>query len=139
MANRFRSYLIKNKRLILWGSILLILVSGGIVSHYQNSSNNRKLLKNAAFTNGQFTGEIEPYRKGTNGPWYICNYEVKGTSYKCYKPVHLCRKLGRVFFDQKFPIIYDSTNPESGRALVFPFEYKELNLKFPDSLNWILR
>ena len=139
MTSRVKSYLIKNKRLIPWVSILLILTIMVIVSKFQNSSSNRKLLNNAAFTNGQFTGEIEPYRKGTNGPWYICNYEVKGTSYKCYEPVHPCRKLGRDLFDRKFPIIYDSTNPESGRVLVFPFEYKELNLKFPDGLNWILR
>ncbi len=110
-----------------------------MVGKDQKTSDNIKLLDNAAFTNGQFTGEIEPYKKGSNGPWYKCYYEVSGKMYTCNKPVHLCKKLGSHFFDQKFPVIYDSTNPGSGMVLVFPFEYEELNLKFPDSLNWILR
>jgi superfamily I DNA and RNA helicase len=116
----------------------MILAIIFLVIEYQKSTNNKELMSNHAFTTGQFSGEIIQYKKGSNGPWYICNYKVNGKTYTVSEPIHLCRKLENDLFMRSFPIVYDSTNPGIARVLVFPFEFEELNLEYPDSLKWII-
>jgi hypothetical protein len=139
MLNKIKILIRKNQKVTFWLSMLIVFMIIVLVAKFQKSTYNEELMKHAAFTNTQFTGLIEPYKKGTNGPWYICHYEVNGKMFNSYEPVRMCKKLDRDFFSQRFPVIYDSTNPEHGKVLVFPFEFEELNLPFPDSLNWILR
>ncbi|MEP6677036.1 MAG: hypothetical protein ABJA78_17875 [Ferruginibacter sp.] len=46
---------------------------------------------------------------------------------------------GRSIFDYKFfPVMYE---PESGLSemLILPLDFKRYNMKFPDSLNWVLK
>lgn len=120
----------------LFGGILIvfILLLTFIGVNFQNSIANKKVISNAAFTLGHFTGDIKPGGKGTNGPWYICQYTVKGKIFYSFKPVHLCKELGEKLFIGKFPVIYDSTNPNNSRVLVFPFEFEDLGINIPDSL-----
>ena len=122
----------------MWLSFaLFIVVIMYLITNHNEKVRDRKLLANAAFTIGQFTGEVKPYLKGSNGPWYVCTYEVNGNTFHSSEPVHLCKKLGKRLFAHTFPVIYDSTNPASGTVLIFSFEFEELNLKYPDSLNWV--
>jgi hypothetical protein len=139
MLNKIKTFIQRNQKATFWLSMLLAFMILFLVNQFKESINNNKLLKHAAFTSTQFTRIVEPYKKGTNGPWYLCYYEVNGNTFTSSEPVLMCKKLGSNFFSQKFPVIYDSTNPEHGRVLVFPFEFEELNLQFPDSLRWILR
>jgi hypothetical protein len=40
---------------------------------------------------------------------------------------------------KKFPVIYDTTNPENNHMLIFPDDFNDWNLPFPDSLKWVLK
>jgi hypothetical protein len=128
----------KNFKFIFGFTLSIILAIILLIGKYKNSTNSKDLMVNHTFTSGQFTGEIIQYKKGSNGPWYVCNYEVNDKVYTVTKPIHLCRKLGNDLFTKKFPIVYDSTNPDFARVLIFPFEFEELNLKYPDSMKWII-
>jgi hypothetical protein len=139
MLNKTKILIQKNQKVLFWLSMLIVFLIIFLISKFQKTSDNKELLRHATFTTTQFTGEIEPYKKGTNGLWYLCYYEVDGKKFTSSEPVRMCKRLGSNFFSQRFPVIYDSTNPEHGKVLVFPFEFEELNLRFPDSLNWILR
>ncbi|MES2777803.1 MAG: hypothetical protein V4722_26725 [Bacteroidota bacterium] len=116
--------------IIAFASILYFVVG------YQNKATNKKLLKHAAFTTTQFTGE-SVFAGRPKSLYYICYYEINGKKYSSSEPTRLCDKLGADFFKEKFSVIYDSTKPEVGRVLVFPFEFEELGLEYPERLNWI--
>ena len=53
-----KAFLSKNTNFIFWFSFLIILAIIFLVVKYQNSSNNKNLMINHAFTLGKFTGEI---------------------------------------------------------------------------------
>jgi hypothetical protein len=117
--------------------ILLLLLVGFFV---QKSVENRKvveLIKKSNYTNGSFTGEITDYKKGSNGPYYVCEYMVDGIIYRALAPVHMVRNLRPRLFSQPFPVIFDSTNHSNGRVLIFPSDFEKYHLAFPDSLHWV--
>ena len=127
-----------NKTLAIWTLIVLVLSLGFLFTQFHNWATKNKIIKNAAFTTGKFTGIVRPFEKGKNGPWYECEYEVKGNTYKAYKPVAIVKQLGNLILSHTFPIIYDSTNPSHGLVLISQSDFTDLNLKFPDSLHHIL-
>jgi len=46
---------------------------------------------------------------------------------------------GELFLGKSFAVAYDSLNPNDfNMMLVFPTDYKQCNVKFPDSLEWVL-
>lgn len=129
----------KNRNIIIFSLVVLALMAGYMLTMYQKGKVTKRIIQNANFTNTKFGGEIIPYKKGSNGPWYVCYFTVKDESFSATQPTRICDKLRPEFFQQNFPVIYDSLNPESARVLVFPADFREFNLAYPDSLNWIIQ
>ena len=48
-----------------------------------------------------------------------------------YKPRVYCKIVSEIV-----PIIIDSLNPVNSQILLFPSDFLEFNLNYPDSLNW---
>ena len=124
----------KYERWLVFSFFIVLFLIIYFVTNYQDRRRVAKILKHAAYTEAQFTGEVHPVKKGSNGPWYVCSYHVKGKDYSSSEPVHLFDDFNMKFFYKTFPVIYDSTNPEDEQLLLFPFEFEEFNLPYPDSL-----
>lgn len=43
----------------------------------------------------------------------------------------------KVFLGKIFPIVYDSVDPSFNKILIFPNEFMEYGMTFPDSLEWV--
>ena len=123
-----------------WSYIIATALIVGLayfITEYTQHKRDQSFLKNAAITTGVFNGELKEYKKGSNGPWYVCTYIVNGDSYQATEPYHAVHKFGDRLLINSFPVIYDSTNPSEGYVLMFKSEFVRFNLKQPDSLAWI--
>jgi len=86
-------------------------------------------------------GKIIEYEQGlsTKGqsPQFVYYYYVNGASYKYFRHTNW-PKDGSIFIYKSFPVVCDSTNPKNSRLLIFPDEFRDFNIPFPDSLQWVL-
>ena len=128
----------KNKSIIIWTIIVFLILLAYLYSLLQHSSKKNRIIKNAAFASGQFTGVIRPFEKGKNGPWYEFEYLVHGNTFKKYEPVFIVNKFGKSIMSHSIPIIYDSTNPADAVILLTDSDFSDFNLKYPDSLRLLL-
>ncbi len=130
----------KHQKVFAWGGFLFLAFCLALYAYWHNSSYKREILQSKAFGKGYFTGEIKQGGgKTSNGPWYACYYRVGDKDFSNYsQPVFRCRPLGRSLFEHSFPVIYNTKKPGQSEVLVFPSDFEEFNLPFPDSLRWVL-
>lgn len=121
--------------LIVIAVIILCMIK---LTNRYNSSFYREILESSAFAKGYFTGEVEIGGKGSNGSQYTCQYYVGYKAFTSHQPVFRCRPLGRSLFEHSFPVIYNTNKPSQSEVLVFPSDFAEFDLPFPDSLRWVL-
>ena len=68
-------------------------------------------------------------------------YWINGKEYKDDIQIKKIRPsvLGIHFIYKSFPVAIDSTDLSNSKILVTPDDFKEFNLRFPDTLNWVLK
>ncbi len=125
----------KSMRYTYIGIAIFLLFIG--YNYFSSTKHEKNLLKNAAITVGTTYGFPTDARKQSVSSeyWYI----VKGKKY-----TRLDGNAGRVFLNnpapftgKRFPVIYDSTNPEYSHMLIDPVDFLKYRITFPDSLNWV--
>jgi hypothetical protein len=134
MQTTIKSILLKYKGVFIFSLFIVTFLTIYLTTQKQRKNRIDKILKSAAFTTGKFTGEVKPVKKGSNGPWYVFEYNVKEKTYQTSEPIHLFDNFNMKYFYRTFPVIYDSTNPGNVELLIFPFEFEQFKFKYPDSL-----
>lgn len=79
--------------------------------------------------NGKHTCTALHYKYKVEGNGTEGELECSGIS---IKNVHY-------FVDKTFPLIYSKKYPENHAILIFPDQFAEYDLPFPDSLHWVLK
>jgi len=124
------------KKNIIWvlciGAVLLIAV---IFTLNNNEKHVEEIVESPLFTNGVIH-EIT-YEKGKTT---LADYqfEVNGISFTSSKGDGRLQHLGKLIIDRPFPIIYNSEDPNKNDILIFKSDFLKYNIKFSDSLNWVL-
>lgn len=106
-----------------------------VYSNWQKNNYNRNILKSPAFASGHF---IEVKVNGKNGllgyySFVTNDYETHGGSKKGGR----LRQLGADVFKKAFPVIYNRKDPTKSEILVFPDDFSDFGLPYPDSLSWV--
>ncbi|MNE93942.1 hypothetical protein D3C80_1918520 [compost metagenome] len=72
------------------------------------------------------------------GPDFTYEFKVNNIEYK-NSTVKLAFSLGEGYdlLNFNFPVIYQKSNPDNCQLLITPYEFKEYNIPYPDSLNWV--
>lgn len=133
-----------NKRKILRGIITLIvlavfLIVIGSLSYYYNRDDLNK--EKAEFDSRKrfTTATVISFKmRGFKAVAadYTYTYDVKN---KIYSGDFQALSGSDAFLDKKFLVAYDSINPQNNYILVFPRNFQELGLTFPDSLRWVIQ
>jgi hypothetical protein len=127
-------YLKGHQSVFFWLSALVLFICIFIYINWQNKQRDRKILQYPAFSVGHFT-QLK-VSKGSGLEGYF-TFDVGGISYNSANLDGRYRNLGKRIFDQSFPVIYDSMDLEVNQILVFPTDFSEFGLPFPDSLRWV--
>ena len=127
----------KNKNTIQ-SVLAAILIMGGILVYYHFKANNfkQKILANKDLTEGRVI-KCEYLNKHN----YVVDYTFQTLNNETvygYVNGGEYRSLRNVIIGKVFPIVYDSTYPKRNAILIFPNSFKRYEIKFPDSLNWVL-
>lgn len=113
------------------------------VATYIDNKNRDSLLKNEGFTTALVTKiELTGHPVVSCIVWQIV---IKGNTYTFHedcsdKDISYDSLIGKVF-----PAIYDTTSKHhyqissSDHILIFPNDFKQFNIPFPDSLKWVLK
>jgi hypothetical protein len=119
-----------------WGSILCLMLGASIYTNWQKNKFRRSILGSPAFASGQFL-ELKNLGKASNYTLtgfysFTVKYEIHGgqNTDKRYK------KIQAFILKKRFPVIYNSNDPTKNAILVFPDDFSNFNLPFPDSLTW---
>ncbi|WPQ66305.1 hypothetical protein SIO70_15700 [Chitinophaga sancti] len=115
---------------------VVVIVLLGAIAYYYVQQDRKRLFNNKIFT----TGEIYDYTmvarsSATN---FICRFYVGGVKYSFSQVV---REVNRAYADdfvgKTFPVIYEKENPSNCELLLVPENFQQINMPFPDSLNWV--
>jgi hypothetical protein len=118
---------------------LIMVAILAIFSYYRScSGKNRKeeLSKKGKITVGKI---LHPYKEKASTATmllYTFSFSEKAIkdSKQCY---NIGFEQGTLFKNKQFPVIFLESDPNINSILIFPSDYKEFNLIFPDSLGWV--
>lgn len=121
--------------MIAWGSLLLLICTLVITSNWQNKKFRQRLLSSPAFASARV---LQLKKEGKNP---LAATYIFGTSpydsFASSRGDARYEKLGRELFDHSFPVIYNNHDPQISAILIFPDNFEELGLPYPDSLQWV--
>ena len=115
---------------VFW--MLCFLVVCGVL--FWNFYRDKKLKENGVLVICKIT-DIASSNK--NSPSFLCDLYYNGTIKKGYSSSSSAKKLN-VFVGEYFPAIY-SPDIDILEVLITPKDFEEYNIKFPDSLNWVIK
>ena len=122
--------------------IFMSLLAVPLVIGYINSKMfKNKVLENPTMATGTITGFSSAYKRADALEFFfkhneqiyttITNSSGKGTDYET---------LYKYIKGKSFPVIFNKADPKKYSVLlVVPEDFEEYGLKYPDSLNWVLK
>ena len=132
----------KNKYTGLIAFVILIIGFG--LCYYFSERNNNKLkteiIKDAVLTSGIVSAYLHDYKGISEYEYYfstnenMANYYSKSSSSSSFVTY---AKIGKKVLNKSFPVIYNKSLPQYNKILIIPDDFKEYNIPFPDSLNWV--
>lgn len=81
----------------------------------------------------RFTSAAKSFGGFLNG-YFILNGDTIAASTRSTK---INKYYGNEFVGRQLPVIYERGNPSNNDILVFPSNFEEYGLPFPDSLAWV--
>jgi hypothetical protein len=124
-------------QVIGWGSILCLMLGAALYSNRERKKHRQSILGSPMFASGQFL-ELKNLGKASNYTLtgfysFTVNFETHGgqNTDKRYK------KIQAFILKKRFPVIYNSNDPTKNSILVFPDDFSNFNLPYPDSLIWV--
>ncbi len=130
----------RKQAIIVLLSCFLLLAVVFIWTFYDAKKMGASLIAHEGFTTGIPTSSI--YISGRSGSYWNLKYStsIKGKiqtgTYSISNDIGVCPDS---LLGYKFPVIYDTTDAEENYMVIFPEDFKNLNLPFPDSLKWVLK
>jgi hypothetical protein len=100
------------------------------------SCDYKEIEKSRGDTIGQIIGKKQNYNSCAY--YAVYTYKVDNIVYtnRATSLIH-CRNF-RYFENKYFPVVFSKKNPKKSLILIFPDYFEDWNVKFPDSLNWVL-
>jgi hypothetical protein len=140
-TNRFGAILISMglkpvyQGLIVWGFLFFFIGASVIYGYWQKNKFRRHILESPAFASGHFAEFKVTGKNGLLGYYFFIanDDETHGGSKKGER----LRRLGVDIFKNSFPVIYNSKEPTKSEILVFPDDFSDFGLAYPDSLSWV--
>jgi hypothetical protein len=127
-----------NRRLIVPFIIILLFTLLLWHGNRESTKDNLSLKVHKIFV----TGKIESYNCGISARAITDEFKftctIKGRKYNATLQSPIFSQMGYEFVGKIFPVIYDSTNPKNYEMLIFPRDFQEFGLPYPDSLNWVV-
>ncbi len=137
---------------------LIVIVVISAFAYYMETLEKTSLIKNKGFTTGVIL-RIDWSRDAKSPdiyPCYIYKLSVKGKTTLAQQMIGDEYDIDRQFkqgdgimmdslVGKSFPILYDTTSrihpplKFTNFLLIFPEDFKQFNLPFPDSLKWVLK
>ena len=78
--------------------------------------------------------------KGRPGNFIKYNFAYNGNTIYSHGNAHKeYAPLKNFIINKQFPVIYSTVNPNYNMILILPEDFKDYNVPFPDSLNWVLQ
>lgn len=118
--------------------VIIIIISIFIYISGKESGDNYRsnILKNPSLTSGTVTGVD---LKGRLGNFIEYHFSYGGNLYSSDGNAHKeYASLRNFIINKKFPVVFDSVNPNYNMILILPEDFKNYNIPFPDSLKWVL-
>ncbi|WP_423737724.1 hypothetical protein [Chitinophaga caseinilytica] len=122
-----------SKRFIWSFVIFFVLLAGFLV--YVNVRENaleQGIRDNCAFTTGTVTEIDERGHKRRDRVTF--HYQFEGKGYDAVRWIHVPEPWKYTLPGHTLPVVVDAKAPESARFLVFPKDFEELDLPYPDSI-----
>ncbi|MGE7777024.1 DUF3592 domain-containing protein [Chitinophaga sp. NPDC101104] len=122
-----------NKRFIWSFVIFFVLLAGFLV--YVNVKENlleQGIRDNRAFTTGTVT-EIEE-RGHKRRDRVAFQYQFGGKAYAGVRWIHVPEPWKYTLPGRTVPVVVDAEAPENARFLIFPGDFEELDMPYPDSI-----
>lgn len=118
----------KSKKITLF---IIVIVFIFILIYIKTSENN--LIKKGELCNAKTIEWVSGAKMGLSLQYEFMYKKTKLTRSNAFGSI----RGNKDFENRYFPVIYD---PESGisQLLIEPSDYERFNLKFPDSLKWVL-
>jgi hypothetical protein len=117
-----------------------VIAAGSVLFVYMIIKRDKSLINHMGFT----TGYVSQYKlRVNNAPTMnydiYFNYIVKGEKYTEVSGGPESKGgIGNEFIGKTFLVVYDTLHPDNASILIFPHQYKNFNLPFPQNLNWII-
>lgn len=132
----FQQTIKKNKNLIGIGALVCVL----IIIYFSGKNNGAKYVKEIKkapyITKGVITSIESMYKHG----WRIrYNFFVKENIIKGETYSGKYSEIKNLLYGKTFPVIMSLRDPSYNDILIFPKDFDEYGLTFPDSLNWVLK
>lgn len=64
-------------------------------------------------------------------------FNILGKAYKGEAMYSIGQGNYSDFLNKKFPVIYEKDHPDNSGLLLSPYDFKEYNIPYPDSLKWV--
>lgn len=107
-----------------------------IVILFKECKKNDALARNPMFATGTILHFSED-AKGSGGRiTYV--FKLEGKEYKNVRAYgNIYTSQGYNFVNKSFPVAYEKNNVGNNQLLISPKQFDEINLPFPDSLEWV--
>ena len=69
--------------------------------------------------------------------WIKYNYFYQNNILQNKQNISISLWKANKLINKKFPIVLSNKNPKDCTILIFPKDFEEYNIPFPDSLNWV--
>ncbi len=123
----------KNRRsLIIFLAVVVIFTALGI----QGWKEWRALRSNYRQTTGTITKYVDQF--GRAGGTYRFTFYVKGHRIESSSgTTKVAKNRAYLLVGKTFPVFYNPVNPKNNKLLIFPADFEQFGLPFPDSLEWV--
>jgi hypothetical protein len=128
-----------NKPIQSWAIFILIMVFA-IVSIINDNSKEKQLSRkaNRGYVNGYIYHTRLSTQKGQNDIIIAeCRFTIGGKRYEQNYPLSKFIQQYSLLELKEFPVMYSSQNPDNNQLLIFPEDFYQYHISFPDSLNWV--
>jgi len=122
-----------SKRFIWSFVIFFVLLAGFLV--YVNVRENmldQGIRNNRAFTTGTVTEIDERGHKRRDRVTF--HYHFEGKEYASIRWIHVPEAWKYTLPGRAVPVVVDAKAPENARFLIFPLDFEELGMSYPDSI-----
>ena len=131
MASKYFS----GKYLASW---IAVAIFGLIVTvgEIHSTRNENDIKANMVLTSAVITKAHYEYKAGTHLDYEIV---VNGVKYSNHTLCHCLFCPYGNFVGKRLPVVYSSKDPSHLEMLVYPKDFEEYGMQFPDSLQWVLQ